>query len=68
MQWKKDLNILRNVYMFDVAFDKIDRFKEKYPGNYTLKPIYDSKRMVYAYKLIFDDPLEETFWILKYSG
>ncbi len=41
--------------------------KTSYPGNYTVIEAYDSKRGVFGFKLMFDDPKEETFWLLKWS-
>ena len=41
--------------------------KTSYPGNYTVIEAYDPKRGVFGFKLMFDDPKEETFWLLKWS-
>lgn len=39
----------------------------KYPGNYTVEQFYNPKRMKIDLRLRFDDPKEETIWLLKQS-
>lgn len=41
--------------------------KAWYPGNYKVIEAYDPKRGVFGFKLVFDDPKEETFWLVKWS-
>lgn len=41
--------------------------KSWYPGNYTVIEAYVPERGVFGFKLVFDDPKQETFWLLKWS-
>ena len=38
-----------------------------YPGKYIVEEYYDSERMAFARRLVFDDPHEEVIFYLKYS-
>ena len=39
----------------------------KYPGKYTVEQFYNTKKMKIDLRLRFDDPKEETFWLLRWS-
>lgn len=39
----------------------------KYPGPYTVEQFYNADKMKWDLRLKFDDPKEETFWLLRWS-
>ena len=39
----------------------------KYPGKYCVEQYYNSQRMRWDLRLRFDDPREETMWLLRWS-
>ena len=39
----------------------------KYPGKYIVEQFYNTKKMKIDLRLKFEDPKEETFWLLKWS-
>ena len=39
----------------------------KYPGPYTVEPYYNAKKMKIDLRLKFEDPREETMWLLRQS-
>lgn len=41
--------------------------KIRYPGNYIVEAYYNNKKMKMDLRLKFDDPKEETMWMLKWS-
>lgn len=45
----------------------MNRMQEDYPGNYTLKWKYESKRGLMLLFPHFKNPVEGTFWKLKFS-
>jgi hypothetical protein len=47
--------------------DVNDIMQDLYPGPYRVVEKYLSDRMVIGFGLEFDDPKEETFWLLKNS-
>jgi len=47
--------------------DVNDIMQDLYPGPYRVVEKYLSDRMVIRFSLDFDDPKEETFWLLKNS-
>lgn len=61
--WLKIGNVSRDSGLVDVNM----MMKTYYPGNYTVIEAYDFKRGVIGFKLKFDDPKEETMWMLKWS-
>lgn len=38
-----------------------------YPGNYYVKEYYNINTMRFEVKLVFDDPVEETMFVLKWG-
>lgn len=47
--------------------DVTELMKERYPGNYQVIEKYDSIQGKFVLKLEFDDPKEETIWLLRQS-
>jgi len=41
--------------------------KIKYPGNYRVEQFYNAKKMKIDLRLRFDNPKEETMWLLRWS-
>ena len=39
----------------------------KYPGPYQVEPYYNSKKMKMDLRLKFEDPKEETMWLLRHT-
>lgn len=39
----------------------------RYPGPYRVEPYYNSEKMKFDLRLRFDDPREETMWLLRWS-
>lgn len=78
LQWQQDLLTLQIqiIGIFPNPFEDdekmiqrlLDRFKEKYPGNFSLRWQYDNKRGLMVLVPKFENPAEETFWKLKYSN
>lgn len=79
LQWQQDLLKLQLRYIgaFPQLFSDndekmiqhiLDEFKEKYPGNFSLRWKYDNKRGLMFLVPKFEKPEEETFWKLKYSN
>ncbi len=41
--------------------------KIRYPGNYRVEQFYNAEKMKWDLRLLFDDPKEETMWLLRWS-
>ena len=41
--------------------------QKKYPGKYIVEQFYNANRMKWDLRLRFEDPKEETMWLLRYS-
>lgn len=41
--------------------------QKKYPGKYVVEQFYNAERGRFDLRLKFDDPKEETFWLLRWS-
>lgn len=39
----------------------------KYPGKYIVEKFYNSEKMTWDLRLKFEDPKEETMWLLRWS-
>lgn len=39
----------------------------RYPGNYVVEQFYNSEKMKWDLRLRFDDPQEQTVWLLRWS-
>ena len=51
----------------DIESNALDEMQKMFPGNYTLKALYDVDLHDVRFKLIFNSPADETFFKLKYS-
>lgn len=51
----------------DVVTNAQKHMQIKYPGPYTVEQYYNSDKMKWDLRLRFDDPAEETLWLLKQS-
>ena len=51
----------------DIESNALDEMQKMFPGNYTLKALYDVDLHAVRFKLIFNSPADETFFKLKYS-
>ena len=51
----------------DIESNALDEMQKMFPGNYTLKALYDVELHAVQFKLIFNSPADETFFKLKYS-
>ena len=51
----------------DIVANAEKWMKIKYPGNYRVEQYYNSEKMKWDLRLVFDSPKEETFWLIKYS-
>ena len=51
----------------DIIANAQEYMQLNYPGKYTVEPFYNSKKMKMDLKLRFDDPREESFWLLRWS-
>lgn len=49
----------------DIVANAEKWMKIKFPGNYTVESYYNSDKMKWDLRLRFEDPQEETMWILK---
>jgi hypothetical protein len=41
--------------------------KTRYPGPYCVEPYYNANKMKWDLRLRFDDPKQETIWLLRWS-
>ena len=51
----------------DIIANAEHYMQKKYPGNYIVESYYNADKMKWDLKLRFNDPKEETMWLLKYS-
>ena len=51
----------------DIIVNAEHYMKKKYPGNYTVESYYNADKMKWDLRLKFDDPKEETMWLLRWS-
>jgi hypothetical protein len=51
----------------DGIADATELMQKHYPGNYVIEQYWDTKRMAFDFRLKFDSPREETFWLIKNS-
>lgn len=51
----------------DIESNAMDLMQTAYPGNYTIKALYDVDEQAVRFKLIFNTPADETFFKLKYE-
>ena len=53
-----EADIVANAYVY---------MEKKYPGNYRVESYYNADKMKWDLRLKFDDPREETVWLLRWS-
>lgn len=51
----------------DIVSNAYKWMQKKYPGNYKVEEYYNADKMKWDLRLRFDDPHEETMWLLKWS-
>ena len=51
----------------DIVSNAYKWMQIKYPGPYRIESYYNSDKMKWYLKLRFDDPREETLWLLRWS-
>lgn len=51
----------------DIVNNANKYMQEKYPGNYRVESYYNVNKMKWDLRLRFDDPREETMWLLRWS-
>ena len=50
----------------DIVANAEKWMQKKYPGKYTVEQFYNADKMKWDLRLRFDDPKEETMWLLKW--
>ena len=51
----------------DIVANAEEQMQKKYPGPYTVEPYYNAEKMKMDLRLKFDDPKEQTMWLLKWA-
>ena len=51
----------------DIESNALDEMQKMFPGNYTVKALYDVDTHTVKFKLVFNSPRDETFFKLKYE-
>ena len=51
----------------DIIYRAEKYMQIKYPGKYIVEQFYNTEKMKMDLRLKFEDPKEETFWLLKWS-
>lgn len=51
----------------DIESNALDEMQKMFPGNYTLKALYDVDLHAVRLKFVFNSPADETVFLLKYS-
>lgn len=51
----------------DIIANAQEYMQKKYPGKYKVEQFYNAEKMKIDLGLRFEDPKEETFWLLKWS-
>ena len=51
----------------DILTNAQKYMQAKYPGNYRVEEYYNANKMKWELRLKFEDPKDETFWLLKWS-
>ena len=57
----------KNVTEEDIVANAQKYMQIKYPGPYTVEQYYNSDKMKWDLRLRFDNPQEETMWLLRFS-
>ena len=51
----------------DIIVNAEHYMQKKFPGNYVVESYYNADKMKWDLRLRFDDPREETMWLLRWS-
>ena len=51
----------------DIVANAYKWMQIKYPGPYRVEPYYNAEKMKWDLRLRFEDPQEETLWLLRWS-
>ena len=51
----------------DIVANAYKWMQIKYPGPYRVESYYNSDKMKFDLRLVFDDPKEETLWLLRWT-
>lgn len=61
-------SVLRDAHINRTDIETIETWMQvNFPGPYIIKEYYDPKLMSFDYRLIFEDPKQETMWRIKYE-
>ena len=70
--WKDKLRSLYQMNIMDRSEDNYEfataMMQKDYPGPYTIDVYYNNELGTFDYRLKFEDPKEQTLWLLKYSN
>jgi hypothetical protein len=74
MSWQEWLNELQLKYGYwvkrspgDALMHITNDMQKQFPGNYHVIDVYDSQSTLLKLDLMFDNPEEKTFWMIKWS-
>ena len=57
----------KNITEADIVANAQEYMQKKYPGKYVVEQFYNAERGMFDLRLKFDDPKEETVWLLRWS-
>lgn len=57
----------KNITEADIVANAQEYMQKKYPGKYVVEQFYNAERGRFDLRLKFDDPKEETVWLLRWS-
>ena len=69
--WQSKLDRLHARYTLGSGLDLAtvnNSMQATHPGAYTVVEAYNTKTMLFEFKLVFDDSKQETMFRMKYSG
>lgn len=52
----------------DIIANAEHYMQKRYPGSYRVESYYNADKMKYDLRLKFDDPKQETMWLLRWSA
>lgn len=53
-------------YLYDTPIDYVNGvMQDAMPGGYIVEEYYDKKKMMFQYRLKFNTPADETFWMIQ---
>jgi hypothetical protein len=54
--------------LFDTPLENANyTMQQRYPGPYIVEEYFDSKKIMFQYRLKFETPADETFWMIQQS-